>query len=544
MPTGGEIVVRALEAQGVKRVFCVPGESYLAVLAALDGSQVRAVTCRHEGAAAMAAEAVGKMTGRPGVALVTRGPGAANAASGVHVAQQDSTPLVLLVGQVARGMRHRDAFQEVDYGAFFGGLAKHVEEVTEAARLPEALSRAFHLAMSGRPGPVVVALPEDVLSGEVAEPGALPGPARVAEPAPADEDMAAFMEMLAVAERPLIIAGGSRWDGQARKRLMELAEFLHVPVAASFRRQMLFDALHPAYAGDVGLGINPALRERIIDSDLLILLGGRFSEVPSQGFSLLGAPEPGKALVHVHPGAEEPGRVYRPALAICATPGNFLSALRRRRVTGADRRAEWMRAAHDDYLRWSERPPQTPGGVQMGEIISWLRENLPKDAIITNGAGNYAIWVHRFWRFREWGTQLAPVSGSMGYGLPAALAARLECPERTVVCFAGDGCFQMTMADFATAVQQEANIIVIVVDNGQYGTIRMHQQRRFPGRDCSTQLTNPDFAAYAEACGGAAFRVERTEEFFPAFRAAQEAARPALIHVRIAPEALGPGITA
>ncbi len=540
MPTGGELVVKALEAQGVRRVFCVPGESYLPVLAALDGSAIDTVVCRHEGAASMAAEATGKLTRRPGVALVTRGPGASNAASGVHVAQQDSTPMVLLIGQVATSMRHRDAFQEVDYPAFLGGMCKHVEEVTATARLPEALSRAFHVAMSGRPGPVALALPEDVLSG-TADAEIAPA-AQVADPAPADEDIRLLLGHVADAARPVIIAGGSRWSARARTLLMELAEALRVPVAVSFRRQMLFDPLHPAYAGDVGLGINPALRRRLEEADLLILLGGRFSEVPSQGFELLGVPVPGRRLVHVHPGPEELGRTYHPDLAINATPERLLEALAA--VLGeATRDPAWMEAAHADYLAWSETPPAMPGAVQMGEIVSWLRERMPPETVITNGAGNYAIWIHRFWRYRDWGTQLAPVSGSMGYGLPAALAAKLEHPERPVVCFAGDGCFQMTMQDFATAVQYGAHIIVIVVDNGQYGTIRMHQTRRFPDRDCSTRLHNPDFSAFAEACDGAAFRVERTEDFFPAFKAAECAGRPALIHVKIAPEALGPGIT-
>ncbi len=541
MPTGGEIVVAALAAQQVERVFCVPGESYLPILAALDGSGIEVIVCRHEGAAAMAAEATGKLTGRPGVVLVTRGPGAANAMSGVHVAAQDSTPLVVLIGQVATGMRHRDAFQEVDYGQMLGGMCKHVEEVAQTQRLPEAISRAFHMAMSGRPGPVALALPEDVLSARV-EAVEVAQAAHVARPAPAEEDMAAFMEMLAVSRRPLIIAGGSRWDEAARGRLMALAEALQVPVAVSFRRQMLFDALHPAYAGDVGLGINPALKERIGQSDLLILLGGRFSEVPSQGYSLLGIPQVHKALVHVHPGARELGRVYRPTLAINATPGAFLAALEQRRAGSGPERSAWVGAAHADYLAWSGEPPRTPGEVQMGEIIAWLREHAPKDAIITNGAGNYAIWVHRFWRFRAWGSQLAPVSGSMGYGLPAALAARLAHPRRMVICFAGDGCFQMTMADFATAVRYGAKIIVLVVDNGQYGTIRMHQLRRFPDRDCATSLANPDFAAYARACGGMGLRVETTEDFAPAFEAARKANVPALVHIKTAPRALGPGI--
>ncbi len=552
MPTGGEIVVEALKAQGMARVFCVPGESYLPVLAALDGSGIATIVCRHEGAAAMAAEATAKLTGQAGVALVTRGPGAANAMAGVHVAQQDSSPLVLLVGLVGTRMQHRDAFQEFDLAATFGGMAKHVETAIDASRLPEVLARAFAIARAGRPGPVVIGLPEDVLSAAVADGAALPvvKAAPVPDPAPAAKDIRVFLTMLETAERPLIIAGGSRFTPWARLRLMEIAEALALPVAVSFRRQMLFDALHPCYAGDVGFALNPALKRRIEQADLLVLLGTRFSEVPSQGYALLRIPDPGRPLVHVHPGTEELGRVYRPDLAINATPGRFLEALgdalaepfARGALARRDLWRPWTEEAHADYLAWSEAPPAMPGGVDLGRVIVWLRERLPPETVVTNGAGNYALWVHRFWRFREWATQAAPVSGSMGYGLPAAMAAALAFPDRPVVCFAGDGCFQMTMHELATAVQLKLPIRIVVADNGQYGTIRMHQHRRFPDRNCATALHNPDFAAYAEACGAAAWRIEHTEDFASAFQEAEAITdRPVLFHLRLDPDALAPG---
>ncbi len=556
MPTGGEIVVKALALHGVKRVFCVPGESYLPVLAALDGSGIDTIVCRHEGAAAMAAEATARLTGQAGVAMVTRGPGAANAMAGIHVAQQDSSPLVLLVGLVSTHMQHRDAFQEIDLAGTFGGMAKHVETVLTPTRLPEVLARAFAIARAGRPGPVVVGLPEDVLSAESGEwttgcPGDITLARPVPAPAPGAEDIRLLVALLEEAERPLIIAGGSRFTPWARQRLMEIAEALMLPVAVSFRRQMLFDPLHPCYAGDVGFALNPALRTRIEQSDLIILLGTRFSEVPAQGYSLLSIPHPRQRLVHVHPAPEELGRVYQPDLAINATPARWLEALgdalaapfARGLQTRRDLWRLWTEAAHGDYLAWSETPPPMKGAVDFGRIITWLRDQLPSDTVVTNGAGNYALWVHRFWRYRDWATQAAPVSGSMGYGLPAAIAAALAFPERPVLCFAGDGCFQMTMQELATAVQLKLPIRIIVADNGQYGTIRLHQHRRFPGRDCATALRNPDFAAFAEACGAAAWRIEKTGDFAPAFEKAQAISdRPVLFHLLLDPDALAPDV--
>lgn len=532
----GQQLVACLEAQGVERVFCVPGESYLAVLNGLHDSAIETVVCRQEGGAAMMAEADGKMTGRPGIAMVTRGPGATNAASGVHVAQQDSTPMILFVGQVGRDMVGRDAFQEVDYRRFFGGMAKWVDEIHDASRIPEIVSHAFHVAMSGRPGPVVLALPEDMLREPCT---AMPGRrVEVAEPAPTPADMARLEDLLASAREPLAVVGGSRWNETAVTALRDFAESWDLPVACSFRRQMLFDHLHDHYAGDVGLGINPALRQRLEGADLLLLVGARFSENPSQGFSVLGMPEPGRALVHVHPGAEELGRIYHPTLALCATPGAFLAAAPR--GNGGNQRG---RAAHAEYLAWSDTPPSNPGAVQVGAIVRWLGDVLPEDAILTNGAGNYAGWLHRFHRFRRFGTQLAPTSGSMGYGLPAAVAARLRHPRTPVVCLVGDGCFQMTGQEFAVAVQHDAAIVVVVVDNGMYGTIRMHQERSYPGRVSATTLRNPDFAALARAHGGHGETVRDTDAFEAAYRRAVDSGLPAIIHLLVDPEAIAPGRT-
>ncbi|MGF7173743.1 thiamine pyrophosphate-binding protein [Azospirillum doebereinerae] len=538
MKTGGQLIVEALEAQGVRRVFGVPGESYLAVLDALHDSPIEMVVCRHEGGAAMMAEAQAKLTGRPGVCLVTRGPGATNAASGIHVAQQDETPLIVLVGQIERGMRGRDAFQEVDYGKLFGGMAKWVAEIDSADRVPEMISRAFHTAMAGRPGPVVLALPEDTLT-EVADAVAAPR-AEAVESAPTPSQIAEFGRLLAKAERPLLVVGGSRWTEESVAALQGFAERFSLPVAVTFRRQMLFDHAHPLYAGDVGLGINPKLSALVADSDLLILLGDRFSEVPSQSYTLLGIPDPGKAVVHVHPGAEEIGRVHRPALGVVATPGAFLEAVSGLAVPPSPGWAARAEAAHAAYEAWSTPPKSIPGDVQMGDVMAWLNERLADDAVFTNGAGNYATWIHRFRRFRRFGTQAAPVCGSMGYGLPAAVAAKLEHPERDVLCFAGDGCFQMTGLEFGTAVQEGAAVLVLVIDNGMYGTIRMHQEREYPGRVSGTQLRNPDFAAFARSYGGHGETVERTEEFAPAFERARASGLPAIIHVKLDPEALTP----
>lgn len=536
--TGGALLVRALEQLGADRIFCVPGESYLPVLDALHDAEIPVTVCRQEGGAAMMAEAFGKMTGRPGICMVTRGPGATNAAAGVHVAQQDSTPMILFVGQIETGMRGRDAFQEVDYRQFFGGMAKWVAEIEDPARIPEMLSRAYHVATSGRPGPVVLALPEDMLaeSAEVAE---LPAFAPL-ETHPSLAQMADLQKRLWAAKRPLAILGGSRWSEGARAAFTRFAERFQLPVACSFRRQMLFDNLHGNYAGDVGIGINPRLAERVREADLLLLVGGRLSEMPSQSYGLLDIPQPSQTLVHVHAGAEELGRVYLPDLAIHATPNGFCAALEALQPPNAIAWDGAAGTAHADYLAWSGARPQVPGALQMAQVMDWLEQHLPEDAILANGAGNYATWVHRFHRFRRLNTQLAPTSGSMGYGLPAAVAGKLKYPERMVVCFAGDGCLQMTMQEFGTAAQEGAAIITIVVDNGMYGTIRMHQERDFPGRVSATTLVNPDFAAFARAYGAHAETVETAAEFAPAFERAAASGKPALLHLKLDPEAITP----
>jgi len=537
--TGARILVDCLELHGTDIAFCVPGESYLGVLDALHDSRIRLVTARHESGAAMMAEADGKLTGRPGICFVTRGPGATNASAGIHIASQDSTPLILFVGQIASGSKEREAFQEVDYKAFFGGMAKWVVEITDPARVPELISRAFHVAVSGRPGPVVVALPEDMLTA-TADP-ALGRRYTPAVSAPSPDQLVRVAASLAKAKSPLVIVGGGGWSEAACDRLRAFAEAWSLPVAAAFRAQDRFDNRHRHYAGDVGLGINPKLAERIRAADWLMLLGTRLDEIPSGDYSYLAIPRPAQFLVHIHQHPEEIGRVYQADIGIGATmieatealaglepqPGNWAAALQQ---------------ARSDYEAHA-RPTKTPGALQLGAVVKHLDETLPDDAIITNGAGNYTVWVHRFFRYRRFGTQLAPVSGSMGYGLPAAIAAKIRHPDRISVCFAGDGCLQMTIQELGTAMQEKAAIIVIVVNNGTYGTIRMHQERHFPGRVSGTELENPDFVALAKAYGGHASCVTRTEDFPAGFDAALAAGRPALIELRVDKEALTPSMT-
>ncbi len=537
--TGGHLIVDCLQAQGVDRVFCVPGESYLDVLDGLHDSAIDVVTARHEGGAAMMADADGKMTGRPGICMVTRGPGATNASAGIHIADQDSTPLVMFVGQIGRAMRGREAFQEVDYRAFFGSMAKWVEEIDQVDRIPEIVSHAFHVAMSGRPGPVVLALPEDMLrdkSGRVAGEYI-----EAAAPAPSPQDMERLEDLLQQAERPIMVLGGSRWDDDALAGVKQFAEAWGLPVGCSFRRQSLFDPHSPVYAGDVGLGINPALAARVEEADLVILLGARFSESASQSFTLFDIPEPKQKFVHIHPGPEELGRIYRPHLAINATPGTFLEAANRLEVKpGWQGLAE---PAHQDYLAWSGTPPAGGGAVTMSNTVAHMREVLPADAVITNGAGNYAIWQHRFYKHGH-GTQIAPTSGSMGYGLPAAIASALRQPEREVICLAGDGCFQMTGMEFGVAAQLGLKIRVLVCDNSMYGTIRMHQRRAYPGRAVATSMTNADFAAWAKAYGATGISVDNDSAFPAALKKARAAKGPALIHLKLDPRDIAPGVIA
>ena len=526
--TGGQILVDQLLAQGVERITCVPGESYLAALDALHDAAIDVVICRAEGGAAMMAEAYGKLTGRPGICFVTRGPGATNAAHGVHIAMQDSTPMILFVGQVDTAMREREAFQELDYRAVFGSMTKWTVEVDDPARIPELVARAFRVAMQGRPGPVVMALPENMLTETAAVADAPRVEPAQSWPGPADLDRLSVL--LAGAKRPIAIVGGSGWDAAATQSFTGFAERFELPVATSFRRASLFDADHPNYAGDLGIGPDPKLKARISEADLVLLVGGRLSEMPSGSYTLLDIPVPRQRLVHVHPGAEELGRVYQPELAILATPSAFAAAVGSLRPPATLAWTGEAAQAHADYVAWTETPRELPGSFQYGQTIAWLRDRLPKDAIICNGAGNYAGWLHRHHRFHDFAAQLAPTSGSMGYGIPAAVLAKRQHPERTVVAFAGDGCFLMNGQEFATAAQYGAQIIVVVVDNAQYGTIRMHQERDYPGRVVGTQLVNPDFAVYARAFGGHGERVERTEEFAPAFERALASGKPAIIH--------------
>lgn len=540
MPTTAAArLVDALTAHQVDRVFCVPGESYLNVLDALRDSGIDTVAARQEGGACMMAEADAKLTGRAGVCFVTRGPGATNASAGVHVAEQDSTPLVLFVGQVATDMLGRGAFQEVDYEKFFGGMAKRVIQLAPGDDPAEVVATAFRIATSDRPGPVVVALPEDLQSDL---PGELPelNVQQTESADPSADATAEFVAALNSAERPLVLAGGSGWCADGVGALRAFAETWSLPVAVTFRRQALFDHDHPNYAGDCGIGINPALKGHIEKADLVIVLGSRFSEIPSQSYTLLEEARADHKLIHVH--QSDGDRFPFADQVIRCHPQKLLKNLAAQPASGTDRSA-YLAAIRADFESWSGQAPVIPGNLQMGQIIQQLRAMLPDNAIITNGAGNYATWIHRYFRFRGYATQLAPTSGSMGYGLPAAVAAKLRHPDRPVVCVAGDGCFQMTCQELGTATQQGANLIVLVVDNGMYGTIRMHQERRFPNRPSATDIVNPDFAALAQAYGAFAATVARTEEFEPALQAALAANRPALLHLLLDPEAITPTST-
>jgi acetolactate synthase I/II/III large subunit len=536
--SGGEVLVDQLIVHGVRHAFCVPGESYLAVLDAFYDRDIALTTCRQEGGAAIMAEAVGKFTGRPGICFTTRGPGATNAAHGIHIARQDSTPLIMFVGQVGREMREREAFQEIDFRAVFGSLAKWATEIDDAARIPEIVSRAFYTATSGRPGPVVVALPEDMLTDRVVVADA--PPFEPVEIWPGLTDMARLQKLLWEAERPIMLVGGSRWSEAACAAVMRFAERFALPVATTFRRGHLVDALHPCYAGDLGIGPNPKLLARVKGADLIIMVGGRLGEMPSQSYTLLDIPGPRQTFVHVHPGAEELGRVYRPHLAINAAPTAFAAALEGLQPPNDIRWRAGTPTAHEDYLAWTQTPTPQPGSVNLGDVMVWLREHLPPDTLLCSGAGNFAAWIHRFYRFRRFATHVAPTSGSMGYGVPAAVAMKRLNPQRTVVCIAGDGDFLMNGQEFATAVQHDLPFVVVVADNRIYGTIRMHQEREYPGRIVATDLKNPDFVAYARAFGGFGVAVDKTADFGAAYEAAVKSGKPAIVHLKIDPEAVTP----
>lgn len=535
--TGAQHLVDALIAQGVTHVFGVPGESYLAVLDALWDAReaIRFITCRHEAAAANMADAWGKLTGRPGIAFVTRGPGATHAAIGVHTAFQDSTPMILFIGQVARDQRDREAFQEIDYNRMFSGVAKHAEQIDRTERVPEYIARAFATATAGRPGPVVIALPEDMLT-ETAE----AAPIRAVEPAaaaPAPAALARLAALLKSARKPLLIAGGSTWTAQAVADLSLLAERWQIPVATSFRAKDLIDNRHSHYAGDVGIGPNPRLAARVREADLLVVLGARLGEMTTSGYTLLEAPTPSQSLVHIHPSGEELGRVFHPVVAMQASMPEAVAALLQLEAPGWP---DCVRAAHDAYLDWI-KPVAVSGPVNLSELWHKVDARLPADAILCNGAGNYAGWLHRFYQHKAWKTQLAPTSGAMGYGLPAAIAAAFAHPERTILAVHGDGCFLMAGNELATLAHYGLKVIVLVCDNGSYGTIRMHQERDYPGRTSGTDLANPDFAAYARAFGIGGLTVERTEDFAAAFDQAMAASGSTLIHIKTAVRDIAPG---
>ena len=535
---GGRILVDQLAVQGCDTVFCVPGESYLAALDGLfDHPSIRTVVARHEGAAAMMAEAHGKLSGRPGVCFVTRAPGTANACAGLHVAHQDSTPMILFIGQVGRDALDRDTFQEVDYRRFLGPLSMWVAQIDRPERIRESRRHAWHGSAAGRPGPVALALPEDMLSARAAV--ADGRPAAEVSPRAAGEDMRRVAQMLERSTRPLLVVGGPGWSPETAERVAAFAERLALPVAAALRRQDYVDNRRPCYAGDLGIDVNPALAQRVRDCDLLLGLGTRLGGFTTQGYRLLEVPNPRQRLVQVHPGSEEPGRVYRPDLAVNASTASF--AARLVEIEGIDPGPwrDWSRAARIDYERWTE-PAETPGAVKLESVLCHLRGVLPEDAIVTNGAGNYSAFVQRYYRYRAYPSQLAPTSGSMGYGLPAAIAAKLAFPARAVVCFAGDGCFQMTGQELGTAVQQRLAIVVVVANNSLYGSIRMHQEVHYPGRVIASELHNPDFAALARSFGAHGETVTRTRDFPAAFERALNAGRAALIELRTDPEAITP----
>ncbi|SMX39896.1 thiamine pyrophosphate-binding protein [Octadecabacter ascidiaceicola] len=536
---GGQILVDQLVKFGVRRVFSVPGESFLAALDGLYDVGIDNIVCRQEGGVAMMAEAYGKLTGQPGVAFVTRGPGATNASAGIHIAQQDSTPLVLFVGQIRAQDHDREAFQEVDYKSMFGGLCKWVAEVNQTERLPEYIARAFTIATAGRPGPVVLALPEDMLSAMADTPDSA-GP--VVELAPTLQSVAEdAITWISGFERPLVVVGGPHWSAEAVEDLATFATTQNLPVALGFRRQDYLDNRHPNYAGDLNVGVNPKLAQRVRDADALLVIGSRLGDIETQGYSLVDPANPHCAILHVHVDPNEPGHVYRPDIAVTSDAVSFTRALSRLPACATDW-SDWTKSARADYDAW-KTPQETPGDVKLESVIEWLSDTLPEDAILTNGAGNYAAFLHRYFVYKGYGTQLAPTSGSMGYGFPAAVSASLENPDKTVVCLAGDGCFQMTLNELSTAAQHGATPIVVVANNGRYGTIRMHQEKHYPGRVSGTMLANPDFSALAQAYGGHGETVTKTADFAPAFERAKESGTFAVIELIVSEDALSTNLT-
>ncbi|TPE46848.1 thiamine pyrophosphate-dependent enzyme [Amaricoccus solimangrovi] len=536
MRDGGQLLVDSLVALGATKGFGVPGESYLAVLDALHDTAgvLDFVLCRNEGGAAFMAAAWGKLTGAPGICFVTRGPGVANASIGVHTAMQDSAPMLLFVGQVGTDMRGREAFQEIDYRAVFGTMAKWAVEIDDADRLPEILGRAWTTATTGRPGPVVIALPEDMLTSKT---GAAPlaGPPRIHEPAPAPAAVEEALALLSGAARPLVLVAGTGWTGGGRRALQSFAEASDMPVIASFRYQDQFDNFSPVFCGEAGVAMPAHVKRLIRDADVILAINTRFGEMTTDAYTLLSVPCPAQTLIHVHPSDREIGKIYQPALGIHAGPNAFAAALRKVRGGWSGWRAE-ARAAWEAGFD----APDQPSPVDMVKVTAHLREVLPEDVILTNGAGNFTIWPNKFFKYGPKARLLAPQSGAMGYGLPAAVAAKIACPERVVVCFAGDGDFQMNCQELATAAQAGACPIVLIVNNGVYGTIRAHQERNYPGRVSGTTMVNPDFSALARAYGFHAERVETTADFPAAFARALKSGSGAVLDLAVSPEALTP----
>ena len=532
---GGHILVDQLKINGVERVFSVPGESFLAALDGLYNSGIENIVCRHEGGAAMMAEADAKITHSPGVVFVTRGPGATNASSGIHVAMQDSTPLIVFVGQVPLEHRDREAFQEIDYERFFSPIAKWVAEVKDLKRLPEYVARAFQVSQAGRPGPVIISLPEDILSG-ICE---VPDRPRVVlgQQFTSDSEIKKIENAIIKAKRPLVIVGGTGWGKGVVKNLGVFVKNFNLPVATTFRRQHLIDNRHDCYIGDLGTGMNPALAETVKGSDLIIAIGTRLGEIATGAYELIDPKKTEQEIIHIHTDPDEFCHVYQPSLAVLSSTENILDQL-----VGLSKlvNPEWSSQTSEgrqNYLNWIT-PKETPGPVKLEKIIKWLSNNLPEDSIVTNGAGNYAAFLHRYFAFKEYPTAIGPTSGSMGYGFPASIAAKLRFPDKTVICLAGDGCFQMTLNEMSTAAQNKLAIIVIVVNNGKYATIRMHQEKNYPGRVSGTELHNPDFAALAKAYGGFGIKVQKTEDFVAAYNEAVASGLLSVIELQIDDEVL------
>lgn len=532
---GGHILVDQLKINGVERVFSVPGESFLAALDGLYNSGIENIVCRHEGGAAMMAEADAKITHSPGVVFVTRGPGATNASSGIHVAMQDSTPLIVFVGQVPLEHRDREAFQEIDYERFFSPIAKWVAEVKDLKRLPEYVARAFQVSQAGRPGPVIISLPEDILSG-ICE---VPDRPRVVlgQQFTSDSEIKKIENAIIKAKRPLVIVGGTGWGKEAVKNLGVFVKNFNLPVATTFRRQHLMDNRHDCYIGDLGTGMNPALAKTVKGSDLIIAIGTRLGEIATGAYELIDPKKTEQEIIHIHTDPDEFCHVYQPSLAVLSSTENILDQL-----VGLSKlvNPEWSSQTSEgrqNYLNWIT-PKETPGPVKLEKIIKWLSNNLPEDSIVTNGAGNYAAFLHRYFAFKEYPTAIGPTSGSMGYGFPASIAAKLRFPDKTVICLAGDGCFQMTLNEMSTAAQNKLAIIVIVVNNGKYATIRMHQEKNYPGRVSGTELHNPDFAALAKAYGGFGIKVQKTEDFVAAYNEAVASGLLSVIELQIDDEVL------